>query len=287
MRLHRFNNFINESAGSGITFTGACSINVTYEVSSNTLRIRELYATPDKFAVNGPEDGITGASPWLLFADVSDLKGMKREQLKRIKIKEINKEINKKLQLEDGVYGSLGELLKANPDVVVTVKISAKYNYKDTKFAGYVRGKFSNMDVVMETITGISDYSDVFVQGVSADGNEDFIKDFAPKLKGNKRFLEFYDQAFNDQGKKDFVEDETRAKVAAGTFDPELQAFIEEITGYDDYSVDQLKQHIADNDGTLNDFIGYMEDKEMNSDIEADWKKSIESEYTAEHDPSA
>jgi hypothetical protein len=291
MRLFRFKNFLNESApagrGSGVNFVGACAVNIMYEVSATNLRVREINAIPDKFSASGSKEVITGVSPWLLTADTDELNSIKPDKLRQIKVKNICKQLCKKFDIEEGMYGNLGEFMKANPDLTVSVKVSAKFNYADNHFAGYTRGKFSNGDPVMQTVTGVASYSDVFVQGISADDNEELIKSFAPRLKATKRFIDFYNQAFNDEGKHEFVRDEIQAKVESSGLEQELQSFIEEIAGYSDYTVDQLKQHIQDNAGTLEDFTVYMEDKEQNSEIESDWKKSIEAEYTASYDPSS
>jgi len=286
MKLYRFADFLVESVGQGINFTGTCAVTAMYSLSSNNLHVNDISATPGSFSVDGGSVHINDAAPWLLKVNTSILQGVKREQLKRIKISSINEQLSKKLEIEDGKWATVGELLKANPDLTVNIKLAATYNYRDSKFGSHVRGTFKESDVVMEEVSGIADYSDIFVQGISADEKqESLIEELSPALTASKRFVEFYEQFFNDYGKYDFISDELRAKVDAGQLDDELASFISDISGYEDYTIDQLKAHINDNPGTLNDFAGYISDKEANKEIEKAWKDSLINEYTADYDP--
>ena len=85
MKLYRFADFLVESVGQGINFTGTCAVTAMYSLSSNNLHVNDISATPGSFSVDGGSVHINDAAPWLLKVNTSILQGVKREQLKRIK----------------------------------------------------------------------------------------------------------------------------------------------------------------------------------------------------------
>lgn len=289
MRILRFNDFLLEdlAGGGGVTFTGSCTLSASYEVSSNMLRLgKKAMTTVEKFSATGFGDTFAGLAPWLLEVDAADVREIKGEALKKIKIAGCSGQVCNALDIEDGDFATIGELLKIHPDITIKVRVSGGYNYEDVRFKGYLKGSFSEGDPVMEKVSNMEKYSAVFVEGITADGNDMFIKSLAPRLLAGQRFEDFFEQAFNDKDKHDFISDEVVSRVKSGELDSELSQFIEKSPERAGQVPDKLKRDFVSDSKDLDDFITFITDKEVMSSIEKSWVDSVTQEYTADHDPT-
>lgn len=290
MKIFRFNEFITEafSIGAGITFNGSSAMTVIYEISSNNLRNIRTDVRVNTFSADGFGVTFPNASTWLVYPDNTSIKQVKREFFKKINIVDNSAQICKTLNIQEAEFGTINDLLKANPDVVLTIKITAGYNYKQTHFKGYSRGVFRKDDVVMGEVDSLDDgYTSIFINGIAAVNNESIIKELAPTLKASGRFVEFFDEVFNEKGKAIFVKDEVRSMAIAGKLDSEITEIIDTIGDYEGWVIKKFIKDIKDNKTALDDLISFLSDKEVMSEIDARWTTSLNVEYSAKIDPVA
>jgi len=290
MKIFRFNEFITEafSIGAGITFIGSSAMTVIYEISSNNLRNIRTDVRANTFSADGFGVTFPNASTWLVYPDNTSIKQVKREFFKKINIVDNSAQICKTLNIQEAEFGTINDLLKANPDVVLTIKITAGYNYKQTHFKGYSRGVFHKDDVVIGEVDSLDDgYTSIFINGIAAVNNESLIKELAPTLKATGRFVEFFDEVFNEKGKAVFVKDEVRSMAIAGKLDSEITEIIDTIGDYEGWVIKKFIKDIKDNKTALDDLVSFLSDKEVMSEIDARWTTSLNVEYSAKIDPVA
>jgi uncharacterized protein CbrC (UPF0167 family) len=289
-KIFNFNQFLAEqsSMGAGVVFAGTCSMTAVYEVSTTGARRTGLDARPGRFSANGLGVNFQDAAPWLLETDTTAAKSAKGREISRAKMPEISEEVSRSLKAKSGKYGTIEDFLRANPDSVVTVKVVGGYNYKQVHFKGFTRGQFNPGDVVMEQVDSLDEgYTSVFIQGISAPGNEELVMSLAPELKANGRFKEFFDEVFNDRGKMTFVRDEVRSMALAGKLRSEIEELIETAAGYDGWVYEKFLREVEKSNEALTDLVGFIEDREPITEIEARWKEGLKEEYSSKRDPVA
>ena len=155
-------------------------------------------------------------------------------------------------------------------------------------FKGYSRGKIAREQPVMEEVDSLDDgYTAIFVEGISAPGNESVIMSIAPTLHATGRFVEFFDEVFNESGKADFVRDEIRSMAVAGKLDAEITELIDTAAGYDGWVLEKFVKEVAKANDALDDLVSFMSDREPMSEIDARWLTSLKEEYSAKTDPVA
>ena len=130
-------------------------------------------------------------------------------------------------------------------------------------------------------------YTSIFINGIAAVNNESIIKELAPTLKASGRFVEFFDEVFNEKGKAIFVKDEVRSMAIAGKLDSEITEIIDTIGDYEGWVIKKFIKDIKDNKTALDDLISFLSDKEVMSEIDARWTTSLNVEYSAKIDPVA